>query len=199
MTHMKARLRFVIVLAAIGLVAGIGILVGRTLWQHAESELAQHGLDFLPEVAQRIQDFHRVHVRDGQKVWEIAASEARYFDEEQRIVVRDPMLRLFLHDGRSVGVKGNEGTVSLDGKELRSVELVGAIEVTLPDYVVRTEYAEYDRAADLISAPGVVQISGNDLDVQGGAMEVEVGVQRLHLSKDVIMTLRPKGGAHDGA
>ena len=188
----KARLRIIVALSVIGLLIGMGILVGRFMWQQGKAELAGRALDLLPDVAQRIQNFHRVQVRDGRKVWEIAATEARYFEEEHRVVVRDPVLRLYLPDGRAVGVRGDEGTVSLEGKELRSVELSGGIEVTLTDYTVTTDYARYDRSTDRIIAPGMVHISGQDVDARGERMEVDVGAQRLRLSSDVHMTLRKR-------
>jgi LPS export ABC transporter protein LptC len=195
----KKSVRNLVVLLVVGLVGVLVALVGRAVLVHRQSDLAQKGLDFIPEVAQRIQDFHRVQVRDGRKVWEIAAAEARYFDEEQRVDVREPNLQLYLSDGKQVGIKGSSGRVSLDGKELKSVELEGGIEVSLANYKVETEYAVYDRARDLISAPGGVRISGSDLQAQGGAMEVEVGTQQLRLRRDVHMTLIPNGGAHGGA
>lgn len=188
----KARVRIVVALLVVGLLGGIGILVGRVMWQQDKSALIALGAELVPEVAQRLQDFHRVHVRDGRKEWEIAATDAQYFEDEQRIVVRELTLRFYLEDGRTVGVSGDEGMVSLDGRELRSVELRDGIEVTLPDYIVHTEYARYDRAANAIVAPGEVTISGRDVEARGKNMVVEIGTQRLRLSRDVHMTLRPR-------
>ncbi len=179
-------------LAVVGLLLGMGIMVGRVMWQQGKATLARQALDLLPGVAQRIEDFHRVEVRDGHKVWEIAAAEARYFEAERRVVVRQPMVRLYLDDGRSVGLKGDEGTVSLDGKDLDSVELSGSIEVTLADYTVRTDYARYDRRSDRIEAPGQVQITGKSIDAVGGSMEVDVAEQTLRLLKNVQMDFRPQ-------
>jgi len=159
------------------------------LWNQSRAELDEKALDLLPAVAQRIEDFHRVQVRDGRKEREIVAREARYFDEREQVVVREPWLRVYLRDGRSVGVKGEEGTVSLAGKELDSVELAGDIRVTLADYEVRAEYARYDRHRDVISAPAMVSITGGDIEARGGGLEVDVRAQRLRLQRDVHMTL----------
>jgi LPS export ABC transporter protein LptC len=172
----------------------MALLVRSALRTNAEFELAQKALELVPDAAQRIKNFHRVQVRDGRKEWEIAAEEARYFEAEQRVVVRRPMVRLYLDDGRSVGVSGAEGVVSLDGKELRGVEVNGGIEVTLADYVVRTASAHYDRARDLITAEGGVEISGADIDARGTGMQVEVGAQRFRLLDDVQMVVKPQGG-----
>ncbi len=196
---MKARIRIAVFLALVLLLGGMFWMVRRAFETNAQFELAQKVLELVPDAAQRIQDFHRVQVRDGRKEWEIAAAEARYFDQEQRVVVRQPMLRLYLADGREVGVQGAEGVVSLDGKELRAVDLRGEIVVTLADYTVRTSEARYDRAADRITAPGGVEISGRDIDARGMGMEVEVDTQKVRLLQDVQMTLRPGETSGDGA
>ena len=136
---MKARLRIAIFFALIVLLGGMALMVRRAFNTNTQFELAQKALDLVPDAAQRIQDFHRVQVRDGKKEWEIAAAEARYLEDEHKVVVRAPMVRLYLKDGRSIGIRGDEGVVLLDGKELRSVDLSGAVEVTLADYIVRTD------------------------------------------------------------
>jgi LPS export ABC transporter protein LptC len=190
---MRARLRIIVFVALFVLLGGMAVLVRSTLRTNAEFELAQRALELVPDAAQRIKNFHRVQVRDGRKEWEIAAEEARYFESEERVVVRRPMVRLYLDDGRSVAVTGEEGVVTLDGRELRGVEVGGASEVTLADYVVRTQSAHYDRARDLITADGGVEISGADLDARGTGMQVEVGAQRFRLLDDVQMVIKPKG------
>jgi LPS export ABC transporter protein LptC len=192
---MKSRVRLLVILSAILLLVALAGLVGRALWQQGQARLAQQAIELLPEVAQRIQDFHRVFVRDGRKVWEIAAREARYFEDEQRVVVRGPMVEFYLDDGRSVGLKGEEGVVSLEGKDVRQVELSGGIEVRLAEYTVWADYARYDRDHDRIEAPGAVRISGAELDVAAEGLQVDVEAQKMRLTRDVRMTLHPTGGS----
>ncbi len=173
------------------LLAGVGFLVGRSLWQQHKREIAQKGLEFLPGVSQHIHDFHRVKVQDGRKVWEVSAQDAQYFQEDNLVVVRAAVLDLYLRDGRTVGLKGDEARIILDGRDLTRVELSGDIEVTASDYVGRTERATYDHARDVISAPGPVQISGRALQLRGDHMEVQVASERVRLSDHVSMQVEP--------
>lgn len=187
----RAR-RFVVALVVLLLATGGGLLA-RHLWKQKKSDLARQALDLLPNVAQRIRDFHRVKVDNGRKVWEVSAKEARYHEDEEMVVVTEPMVSFFLEDGRVVALRGNEGKVYLGGRDLQLVELVGEIEVELGDYAVRAEYASYDRRTDVVIAPGKVEISGDTFDMRGQQMEVTVGSQRLILSGGVETTLRPRG------
>ncbi len=182
------------------LLAGVAYLVGRSMWEQHRREIAQKGLEFLPGVSQHIHDFHRVKVQDGRKVWEVSAQDAQYFQDDNLVVVRAAVMDLYLRDGHTVGLKGDEARIILNGRELNRVELNGDIQVTASDYVVRTEHAVYDHTRDVISAPGPVQISGRALELRGDHMEVQVSSERVRLFEHVSMQVQPallKQGAGD--
>jgi LPS export ABC transporter protein LptC len=177
-----------LVVVLLGAVAG---LVTRSMWQQRRAEGARAALDFIPGVAQHIRDFHRVKMQDGRKVWEVSAQDAQYFDDQQTVVVRAATLELYLRDGRTIGLKGDEARIRLNGREISQVDLDGAIQMTLADYTVRTEHATYDHGEQRISAPGAVDISGRALELHGDRMDVDVQSQRLTLRQNVAMRLQP--------
>ncbi|MBI4516519.1 MAG: LPS export ABC transporter periplasmic protein LptC [Deltaproteobacteria bacterium] len=188
---MKKRLRIALIGVIAVLLGGIVVLVARSLQRQWRQEAAQGGLDLLPQVAQRIQDFHRIKTEDGRTVWEVAAREAQYHEDEHEFVVLEPLVRLYLKDGRPVGLSGHEGHVKLEGRELREVEVTGGIELRFADYTVRTDRARYQHGSDTISAPAPVEIKGGALELRGEQMEFEVKAQRLRLFRNVTMILRP--------
>jgi len=197
---MKKYIRRSVLGLVVGLLGVVGALVARSMWQQQQAEGARTGLDFIPGVAQHIRDFHRVKMQDGRKVWEVSAQDAQYFDDEQTVVVRAATLELYLNDGRTVGLKGDEARIRLNGREISQVDLDGAIQMTLADYTVRTDHATYDHSLQHISAPGVVEISGRALELRGDRMDVDVQSQRLTLRQHVAMRLQPavaKQGGRD--
>jgi LPS export ABC transporter protein LptC len=195
---MKRRLRMTIIGVVVLLLGGVGALVGHSLWEQSKDDVVKAGVEFLPGVSQHIQDFHRVKVQDGRKVWEVSAQDAQYVDEEKTVVVRDAKMELFLKDGRSVGLSGEEARIVLDGREVSRVELHGEIEVTLADYVVRTERATYDQNRQLISTPGAVEITGRAVQLHGDRMELEVLSERLTLRHHIAMQIKPALLNQDG-
>jgi LPS export ABC transporter protein LptC len=188
---MRKRLRLSISALVLVLLGGVGFLVGRSLWQQHERDLTQKGLEFLPGVSQHIRDFHRVKMKDGRKVWEVSAQDAQYFQEDNVIVVREAAMKLYLRDGRTIGLKGDDARLVLDGREVQRVELNGSIEVTASDYLVRTDHAVYDHSRDMVSTPGAVEISGRALQLRGDRMEVQVDTERVTLLRNVSMHLQP--------
>ncbi len=189
---MRTRVRLLVIAALVLLLAAGGALLGRELWQRKQDDLRQQVLDLLPNVAQRIQNFHRVKIENGRKVWEVSAIDAQYYEEEELVVVKQPVVSFFLRDGRTVALRGDEGKVFLSQRDLQKVELNGGIDVQLGDYAVRTDYASYERDRDVIIAPGKVEITGKEFSLNGTRLEVEVGKQRLTLAQDVVTTLRPR-------
>jgi LPS export ABC transporter protein LptC len=188
---MRKRARRLILFAVVLLLAGGGWLLGRTLWQRRAEDLAQQALDLLPQVAQRIKDFHRVKVDGGRKVWEVAAKEAQYFQEDQLVVVKQPLVSFYVKDGRVVSLRGDEGKVMLGKRDLQQVEVSGGIEVDLGAYALSADYARYEREPGVIIAPGDVHIRSDDLDLHGRDMRIDVEQQRLTLNERVETTLWP--------
>jgi LPS export ABC transporter protein LptC len=187
----KKRLRAALLVVVAAALAGIGYQVShniRTMQAHTLSEL---GADFLPDVAQHIRSFRRVKVENGRPVWEITAEDAQLFDATGEIVVREPRMTFHLKDGnRRAQVAGTEGRLALDGRDLKRITLRGAVVVRLDDLEMHTDEATYDRAHDLISAPGDVTVRGNTLDVTGRGMEVHVAPQQIKLLEDVHTIMR---------
>jgi LPS export ABC transporter protein LptC len=189
----RTRLRTALLVVVAAAVGGIGVLVARSV---RHRPLALLGEDFLPQVAQRIQNFRRLKVKDGRPVWEITARDAQYFESDNALVVHEPRLTFYLDGGtRRAHVAGAEGHLVLEGRDLRSLTLRGGVSVRLDDLELETEEATYDRATDLITSAAVVTVHGRLLDVRGKGMEVEVGPQLVRLLDDVQTTVRFDGAA----
>ncbi len=174
------------------LVLGIvGLQLARSQWQQHLRSLRTRELDFLPEAAQRIQNFRRVKMEGDRKAWEVAAREAQYFEEDGQIAIEGPHVSLFLKgDQGVVSITGNQGRIFLSGREMDRVEVEGGIEVHFKDYVVKTDRAVYERSSDTVVSPLPVTIDGNGLALRGSRMTVEMETQRLRLDGKVETVLR---------
>jgi LPS export ABC transporter protein LptC len=186
----RRRARLGLGLALFLILAAVGVQLVRSQWQQHLRGLRSAQLDFLPEAAQRIQNFRRVKMEGDRKAWEIAAREAQYFDEEQQVSVEAPEVSFYLKgDEGVVSIRGDEGKVFLNGREMDRVELDGGIEVRFKDYLVKTDRAVYERASDTVVSPTTVTITGNGLALSGGRMTVEMEGQRLRLEGKVATVL----------
>ena len=189
----RSRLRAgLLVVVAIAL-AGMGYRVWRNVVERTPRSLAELGVELLPEVAQHIQNFHRVKVKNGRMVWEIKADDAQYYEKDNSVVVRSPVVSVYTNTGAlQAWLTSKDGTLALEGedKEVTSVTLTGSVVVWLNDMEMQTDAATYERERDLITAPGPVTIKGRDLDVHARGMEVDVTPQRIRLLDAVHTVLR---------
>jgi LPS export ABC transporter protein LptC len=191
----RPRLRAALLIVVAAALAGIAVQVSRSMTGRRTHTLAELK-DFLPEAAQRIQNFRRAKVEDGHTVWEITARDAQYFERENAVVVIEPRLRVALREsGREATVHGAEGRLTLDGRELVGVTLRGGVTVRLDDFELETAEATYDRARDLITSSSEVTVRGRTLQLHGRGMEVQVGPQQVRLLGDVRTVLTTEADA----
>lgn len=149
-------------------------------------------LDYLPEAALQIKDFHRSKIENGRKVWELFGEEANYYKEQKEAVVKKP--RFFYYDkkGEVAETKGNEALVYLNEKELERMELRGDIEVTFQGYVLKSEEANYVPAKDQIVLPGRTTVVGEGISLEGARMEVELEEKKIRMIQSVRTKIEPE-------
>lgn len=187
----RRRLRAALLVVVATALAGIGYGVFQRMSVGRTRALLELGADFLPEAAQRIRNFRRVKMANGRVVWEITAEDAQYYQKQDEVVVREPRLTVYLENGtRRAQIAGTEGRIGLEGPEVRTVTLRGAVTARLDDLELETDEATYDSAADLLRAPGTVQIRGQRIDVRGRGLEVAVTPQQLRLLENVETVVR---------
>ena len=116
----------------------------------------------------------------------VTAKDAQFYEKRNEIIVREPEITFYIEGGnRKTLISGREGHLTVDGRELRSVTLIGNVSVLLDDLTLETEEATYDHARDLITASGPVTVRGRQLDLRGLGMEVKVGPQHVRFLRDV--------------
>lgn len=145
----------------------------------------------LPELLQRIRDFHRVVTRDGKKLLEVSATEASYFRDSSGIQVLEPSL-IFFNDGERVGqISGDRGLLTLSGNDVESVKMTGDVALVLVQFEIRADSLTYERARNQIVADGPAVIRSPEVEVAGTGMTLDLASRTLRVDSAVDMTLRP--------
>jgi LPS export ABC transporter protein LptC len=190
----RSRLRAGLLVVVAMALTGIGYRVWRNVAERTPRSLGELGVELIPEVAQHMQNFHRIKVKNGHMEWEIKADDAQYYQKQDEIVVRVPEVSIYTEQGvQRAWLTGKEAHLGLvnDGREVGSMELRGDVILWLDDLELRTDTATYDRDRDLITAPGAVTIAGRTMNVNADGMEVDVTPQRIRLLENVHTLLKP--------
>jgi LPS export ABC transporter protein LptC len=173
--------------------AGVGYKVAEMVG-HAQREIRANplkALDYLPESALQIKDFHRSKIEDGRKVWELFGEEASYFKEQREAVIKKPKFYYYDKKGEVAETQGDEARLYLNEKELERMELRGAIEVSFQGYILKSEEANYLPAKDQIVLPSHTTVVGDGIAVEGSRMEVELEEKKIRLIQSVKTKIEP--------
>jgi LPS export ABC transporter protein LptC len=149
----------------------------------------------LPELLQRIRNFHRVITREGRKVLEVSAREASYFKNDKAVEILEPKV-VFYEGGERVGeVSAQKGRLYLDGTDVEKVEVDGDVLFELGRLAVRTGNLTYDKQSSHITARGEARVEAAELDLVGTDLTVDMVERSVVIAAGVKMTLHPKAEA----
>jgi LPS export ABC transporter protein LptC len=149
-------------------------------------------LDYLPESALRIKDFHRAKIENGRKVWELFGDEASYSKEQREAVVTKPRFYYFNENGETAETSGAEARLFLNDKDLEKLQLQGGVRLSYQDFVLNSAEAVYFPAKEVIVFPGRVTLVGDGLELEGSSMEVALQDQTVRLERNVKTKLEPE-------
>jgi len=177
-----------VALAALG--AGLFYRSGREPRIRDLFDVPKLGEEALPELLQRIRDFHRVVTRKGEKILEISASEASYFRDSSAVEIKSPSL-VFFHGGERVGsIEAEKGWVVIEDTELKSADLEGHVRLVLTKFAISADAMRYDRLAERIQARGLTEVKAPDLELRGRDMLFDLRGHQLTVQSGVSMELR---------
>lgn len=194
----RSQVRFISALTALLLLGGVVYYLTVAVRDQRRNEQLQKEIEASvdPDADQRMQNFRRVQVRDGKKVWEIAARQARYFEDSGEVAVDAPEVSLYLNSGEVIALRCGEGRLHLGANDtdVTRIELKRDLEIRIGEFSLRTQEAVYDSEHDTISSPGSVQISGPGLWIEGQGYTVDVADKRLTLNAEVRTTVTKEEG-----
>lgn len=196
----RKRKRLVLLLAIFVILGGVGYKVAEQIWLMKIREIRKNplkALDYLPESALQIKDFHRTHVDGDRKVWEVFGEEARYVRADKQAVIKKPRILFYSRSGETLEATGNEGYLFFSDQEatekgmVDKMQIKGDIEVAYNGFVFNTEELLYIKSTDQIISPGKVTLKGESLELEGVGMEISIFDETLRLAQNVKTKIRP--------
>jgi len=142
----------------------------------SESQMTLAGIEF-------------TEIEQGRKSWTLKASEARYFQEEQKTELKEVHLVFYLNDGQELLLTSGEGILYAGTKDM---ELRGGVEATVPrGYQLSSENAFYRHQQQRIHSEAAIQVKGPALELEGTRWEYSIADRRAVIEGGVKATLSP--------
>ena len=191
---MRKIRRSALVLVIFLSLGGVGFKVAEIL-RGVQQDIKQNPqkiLDYVPESALHMLDFHRAKVENGRKIWELYGDEANYYKDQKEAVIKKP--RFFYYDkkGEVVEATGDQARIFLNEKELERMELTGAVQVSFQGYLLKSEQANYLATKDQIELPTHTTVTGEGIELEGARMEVEMEDKKIRLITNVKTKVEPE-------
>lgn len=194
----RNQIRFVLGISVLVVIVVLGYL-GARLRQDVETRQMLDEIAASTEdgaVSQRMSEFRRIKMKDGRKVWEIAARQARYLADTNTVVIDSPEISFYFQDGETVELNCREGTIHLheETQDLVRIDLNGDLTMQVGDVSFTTDRAVYDHQDNTIVSDGVLNVAGEGYTATGRGYSVTVDTKRLVLDADVRTTVTRKVG-----
>lgn len=191
--------RLVLLIAIVAALGGVGYKVAEQIWV-MKREIKKNplkALDYLPEAALQIKDFHRTSIDGDRKVWEVFGEEARYLKADKQAAIKKPRILFYSKAGQTLEATGNEGYLFFADQEagaqgaIDRMQLRGDIQVTYLGFVFNTDELLYVKSTDQIISPGRVTLKGDGLELEGVGMEISIQDEKLRLARNVRTKFQP--------
>lgn len=191
---MRKIRRSALVLVIFLSLGGIGFKVAEILRgvQQDVKQNPQKILDYVPESALHMLDFHRAKVENGRKIWELYGDEANYYKDQKEAVIKKPRFFYYDKEGEVVETTGDQARIFLNEKELERMELTGGVQVSFQGYLLKSEQANYLATKDQIELPTHTTVTGEGIELEGARMEVEMEDKKIRLIADVKTKVEPE-------
>jgi len=184
MTFVRKMTQGVILLVALGLSAVLlfGVWKGKTQKDHRIVPVSDAS-----EAEMRLSDMEYTEMQDGKRLWTLKASEAKYFQDQQRTLLTAVHLTLFLEGGDEIRLESREGVLYAGTK---NIELWNSVHAVLPrSYELITDRAFYEHERQAVYSETPIRLTGPDVELEGVSWEYRIPQNRAVVSNGVRATL----------
>lgn len=175
---------------AVAVTATTVLLLG--IWKgKARKEQQMTAVGTASEAEMKLTDMEYTEMQKGRRIWHLKASEAKYFQEDQKTALSKVELVFFLENGEEIHLESRHGILYAGSKD---IELWGQVHAAFPqDYELATEKAYYHHAENQISSDAAIQVIGPDVKLAGMKWKYAIPERRALLEGQIQATLMVDG------
>ena len=155
----------VIVAASLALVSG--------LWKKSHQVRQEAQNSPVAEEEMKLKDMEFTEMQEGKRYWTLHATEAKYFQDQQRTLLQTVHLILYLEKtNEQIDLVSDEGVLYAGTK---NIDLRGNVRAVLPrEYVMTTQTAHYNHDDRIVQSDDPIHISGPGLELDGNRWKYKI-------------------------
>jgi LPS export ABC transporter protein LptC len=154
-------------------VLGVSGILAVAVWKGTVRKGQQPEVVSEPTDAEmKLTDMEYVEMQEGKRLWALKASEATYFQGEQKTALKLVHLTFFLDDGDEAYLESRDGALYAGTK---NIELWNDVRATFPrGYELSSDRAYYDHGRNLITSETPIQVTGPEFTLSGQRWEYAI-------------------------
>lgn len=135
------------------------------------------------ESEMKLTDIEFTEIQDGRRFWTLGAAEARYFQDQQKTMLKAVRLTFYLEEGGEIVLESQEGVLNAGTK---NIELWNRVRATLPyGYEISTDRAYYEHTSKELYGDRPIQLAGPELQVTGNRWRCKIPEHEVSVEGDV--------------
>ena len=135
----------------------------------------------------KLTDMEFTEMQEGKRFWTLRASEAKYFQDQQKTLLQAVRLTFYTEEGEEIHVQSREGVLHTETKD---IELMGNVRAELPnEYVATMETANYNHTNGIVESDDPVHVSGPGLELDGNRWTYKMADHVAKVSGKVVVSL----------
>ncbi len=170
------------------------IFLGYLLFMNADPGTAKRPLpeESVDRADAKLSEFTFTQSKGDVVQWQVRAKQARVFEQEKRVVLRDVAVILYGAEGNEVTVHGEEGTFETATKNfMLSNHDTPLVVETRSGYIIYTNHLRWTEQTKEIRTDDSVQIVGRGLEVNGKGLLGRMETEEFEILRDVHVDLSP--------
>jgi LPS export ABC transporter protein LptC len=137
----------------------------------------------LSDAEMSLTDMEYTEMQAGKRSWTLRATNARYFQNEQKSLLTAVRLTFFLDTGEEIQLESKEGILYAGTK---NIELWGGVQAHFPrGFELNTERATYDHKEKIIHSDTVIEVAGPEVQVSGSRWKYRIPDRQAFLEGNV--------------
>ncbi len=180
----KTKIVILILIVLVGGIVLVSLRAGLRGGKNTETveKVSTEGADMQLKKIRFVED------KQGEKTWELEAESVNQYQEQNILVLEDVKLTFYAKEGRIIYLTAKQGKIYQDSK---NVDLTGEVVLTSSDgYQLKTHSASYRHSEKIVSTSDPVEIDGEQIQLTGKGMLVNVEAKTFKVLSQVKTHLR---------
>lgn len=163
---------------------GLSVVLVVGIWRGKTQNEKQGAVVSDPsESEMKLTDMEFTEIQDGRRFWTLTATEAKYFQDQQKTFLKKVHLTFFMDDGGEILLESDKGVLYAGTK---NIELQDSVRATLPyGYTLTSDRAFYNHTEKVIYSDTPLFLAGPDLRLDGKQWRCRIIDRRAYLDGGV--------------